>query len=355
MEKVKKYLLPIYRFLLFFLLTAFVVTCSFLTFFHFMDLDDALLRKNAIFTFLNVLFLSFLLCVIDAVRRKFTVDRPVKRITNSLKKIKNGNFDEKIKPVPFDYGRFNPIIDDINLLTTELSGVETLRTDFISNVSHELKTPLSVIKNYALMLSNLDLTEEERTQYTSSISNAAERLSDLITNILRLNKLENQQIYPDIVSFNLSEQLCECMLSFEAQWDKKKLNISADIDDNVYVEGDKELLAVVWNNLLSNAVKFTDEGGDISLSLKVDNDKCIVEVSDNGCGISKETGAHIFEKFYQGDTSHAIQGNGLGLALVKRVIDITNSEIYVQSEEGKGSIFTVVLPNIEIKQGDTVI
>lgn len=343
MEKVKKYLLPIYRFFLFFLLTAFVVTCSFLTFLRSVNLDVGLIRKNAVVTFLNLLFLSLLLCIIDAVRRKFTVDRPVKRITNSLKKIKNGDFNEKIKPVPFDYGKFNPIIEDINLLTTELLGVETLRTDFISNVSHELKTPLSVIKNYASMLSSPNLTKEERAQYTSSISNAAERLSDLITNILRLNKLENQQIYPNIISFNLSEQLCECMLGFEAQWDKKKLNISADIDEEVYIEGDKELLSIVWNNLISNAVKFTDEGGEISVSLKCDDDNCIVQVTDNGCGINKETGSHIFEKFYQGDTSHAVQGNGLGLALVKRVIDITNSEIYVQSEEGKGSTFTVKL------------
>lgn len=344
MEKYKKYLFSVYRFFIFFLLIAFVVTCSFLIFLRFMDLDVQLLRRNAVATFLNVLFLSLVFCVIDSVRRKLTVEKPVKRITRSLKQIKSGDYTEKIKPVPaLIGGQFNPIIEDINLFTEELSGVETLRTDFISNVSHELKTPLSVIQNYATMLQSPDLPEDKREEYASAIFSAAGRLSDLITNILKLNKLENQQIFPDISRFDLGEQLCECLLGFENVWESKELDIQADIDEDVYINGDRELLSLVWNNLFSNAIKFTEPGGKISVSLKKDDEGCTVKVADTGCGISREAGAHIFEKFYQADSSHATQGNGLGLALVKRVIDIVGGEISVESEINKGSTFTVRL------------
>lgn len=324
---------------------AFVVTCSFLLFLRFMDLDVETLRRNALITFINILFLSLIFCAVDSLRRKLTVEIPVNRITKSLKKITNGDFDEKIKPVAsaFDSSRFNPIIEDINLLTTELSGVDTLRNDFIANVSHELKTPLSVIQNYATMLQSPALTEEERIKYSKSIYNASHRLSDLITNILKLNKLENQQIYQQKQEFNLSEQLCECLLNFESEWEKKELQIETDIQDGVVFNGDSELMLLVWNNLISNAVKFTEKGGKISVSLKDSDGAVTIKVADTGCGMNRETGAHIFEKFYQGDTSHSSQGNGLGLALVKRVIDITGGEICVESEVGKGSTFTVKL------------
>jgi signal transduction histidine kinase len=165
----------------------------------------------------------------------------------------------------------------------------------------------------------------------------------MISNILKLNKLENQTIYPASVTFDLGEQLCECLVGLEDVWDKKGLEIDADVDENVRVKADPELLTLVWNNLFSNAIKFTDEGGKISLSMKSENGMAVVKISDTGCGISPEVGKHMFEKFYQGDTSHASKGNGLGLALVKRVIDITGGDISVSSEVGKGSTFTVML------------
>lgn len=346
MRKSMKVFTVVYRFFLFFILIAFVVTCSFLIFLRSVNLDVELLRKNALATFINIFLLSLILCIIDAVRRKLTVDIPVNRITKSLKKITNGNFNERIKPVntPLN-SHFNPIINSINLMTAELSNVETLRTDFISNVSHELKTPLAVMQNYAAMMQSPSLSEAERIEYAKAMSVASQRLSALITNILKLNKLENQQIFPESERYNLSEQLCQCLLNFENIWESKKLEIETDIDENVFVNADEELLSLVWNNLFSNAVKFTDNGGKISVSLKRNSEKCVVKVSDTGCGMSRETGAHIFEKFYQGDTSHAAQGNGLGLALVKRVIDILGGEIMVESEIGKGSIFTIVLRN----------
>lgn len=333
------------RFITFFAIIAFVVTCSFLLFLRSVELDRELLEKNAKATLLNIIFLTFIFFVIDSIRRKLTVEQHVKKIINGLDQITKGDFSVRIAPVKeaANANGFDIIINQINKMTEELGGVETLRTDFIANVSHELKTPLAAINNYGTLLQSPDLTEENRIQYAKSVTDASRSLANLITNILKLNKLENQQIYPESKSYNLSEQLCECLLSFEDAWERKNLEIDTDIEEDVIINADAEMLSLVWNNLFSNAVKFTDTNGKIFVSLKKENDCAKVTVSDTGCGMSPETGRHIFEKFYQGDASHAAKGNGLGLALVKRVIDITNCEISVQSEVGKGSTFTVKL------------
>ena len=226
-------------------------------------------------------------------------------------------------------------------MTAELQGTETLRTDFIANVSHELKTPLAVMGNYATMLQQPGISEEDRLEYAKAISHSSRRLAALITNILKLNKLENQQIFPKHEEYDLSGQICESLLQFEDAWEAKDLNIETEIEDEVSICSDAELLSLVWNNLISNAVKFTPHGGTIGVALKAEENAVLVSVCDTGCGIDPETGKHIFEKFYQGDTSHAMQGNGLGLALVKRVMDILNGEITVRSTPGQGSTFTV--------------
>jgi signal transduction histidine kinase len=195
--------------------------------------------------------------------------------------------------------------------------------------------------NYATMLRQPGISEEEREEYARAISQSSRRLAALITNILKLNKLENQQIFPQHAEYDLGEQLCQCLLGFEDAWERKNLGIETEIEDDVRIRSDGELLSLVWNNLISNAVKFTPEGGTIGISLKTQGDLVVVSVSDTGCGIRPEVGQHIFEKFYQGDTSHSTQGNGLGLALVKRVVDILQGEISVQSVYGQGSTFTV--------------
>jgi signal transduction histidine kinase len=273
------------------------------------------------------------------------VDRPVKKIATAAEKMMQGDLSvriEKSQSIDPNDG-YNIVIDYFNKMAEELSGMETLRTDFVANVSHELKTPLAVIQNYGTMLQNPSLTQQERVEYAKTITDAARDLANMVSNILKLNKLENQNIYPDTVSYDVGEQLCECVVAFEDVWEKKGIELEADIDENIMVTADPELLTLVWNNLLSNAIKFTDDGGQITVSLKSQNDKAVISISDTGCGISQEVGKHIFEKFYQGDTSHAVKGNGLGLALVKRVIDITGGDISVSSEVGKGSTFTVTL------------
>ena len=333
----------------FFLLVAFVVSCSTILFVKTLADNMGLVftRENmtdaAKMTFWNVLLIAFVSATIDYWRRRQMVDKPVKQIMEALDQVMQGDFSVRIAPVKEFAGEtgFNEIITAINKMTAELQGTETLRTDFIANVSHELKTPLAVMGNYATMLQRPGITEEETNEYAKAISEAARRLAALITNILKLNKLENQQIFPQPTEFDLGEQLCQCLLQFEDAWDAKNLEIETDIEDDVHIKSDPELLSLVWNNLISNAVKFTPEGGTIGVSLKTDGNLVTVSVSDTGCGINPETGKHIFEKFYQGDTSHATQGNGLGLALVKRVVDILQGEISVQSTPRKGSTFSV--------------
>lgn len=339
----------LYNYCMFFLLVAFLVSCSTMLFVSTLrdTLNLQLTSENvnvaAKLTFGNVIFLSVLFTLIDAVRRKITTERITKHIAEAAQKVVQGDFSVRIAPVS-NLGadeNFNEIIRCFNTMTEELGSVETLRTDFIANVSHEMKTPLAVMQNYGTLLQMPDLPKEKRMEYAKGITEGSRRLADMMTNILKLNKLEKQQIYPKTEEYDLGEQLCECLLQFENIWEEKNIEIETEIAEDVKVNTDGELLSLVWNNLFSNAFKFTPEGGRVSLVLETTKHHAIVKVKDTGCGMSPEVGAHIFEKFYQGDTSHATQGNGLGLALVKRVVDILQGEISVESALGKGSTFVV--------------
>lgn len=339
----------LYNYCMFFLLVAFLVSCSTMLFVSTLrdTLNLQLTSENldvaAKLTFGNVIFLSVLFTLIDAVRRKITTERITKHIAEAAQKVVQGDFNVRIAPVS-NFGadeNFNEIIQCFNTMTEELGSVETLRTDFIANVSHEMKTPLAVMQNYGTLLQMPDLPKEKRMEYAKSITEGSRRLADMMTNILKLSKLEKQQIYPRTEEYDLGEQLCECLLQYENIWEEKNIEIETEIAEDVKVNTDGELLSLVWNNLFSNAFKFTPEGGKVSLVLETTKHHAIVKVKDTGCGMSSEVGAHIFEKFYQGDTSHATQGNGLGLALVKRVVDILQGEISVESALGKGSTFVV--------------
>lgn len=350
-ERLQRVLFALRRYFVFFLAMCFIITCCMILFLNTMsaitglELQRDQIKPAAELTFFNIMLLSLICALIDAVRRRIMVDRPVRRIVRAAEKIMQGDLSvriEKVRSIDPDDG-FNTVIDYFNRMTEELSGMETLRTDFIANVSHELKTPLAVMQNYGTLLQSPGLCEEKRMEYAKAITDAAHSLANMVSNILRLNKLENQSIYPAVQTYDLGEQLCECLLSFENIWEEKQLEIRTQIQENVQITADPELLSLVWNNLFSNAIKFTQPGGEVSLTLEADQDTATINVSDTGCGISQEVGNHIFEKFYQGDTSHATKGNGLGLALVKRVVDITGGDIGVTSKVGKGSTFTVKL------------
>lgn len=347
----KKILKSIGSYFAFFAMVAFLVTCSTMLFATMLSrslnvtLDGENLNEAAKLTFLNVILLSILFTVIDTIRRKLTIERAAKQIKEAASRLVKGDFSARVEPIKsiFVDDNLKEISKCFNKMAEELSGVETIRTDFISNVSHEMKTPLSVMQNYATLLQSPDLPEKKRIEYAKSIAQGSKKLADMMTNILKLNRLENQKIYPKTSRYNLGEQLCECIINYETVWEQKNIELEADIAEEIYVDGDEELLTLVWNNLLSNAFKFTDEGGKVTVILEADEEHVIVKIKDTGCGISSDVGARIFEKFYQADTARATAGNGLGLALVKRVIDILKGDIEVSSVVGEGTTFTVKL------------
>lgn len=279
-------------------------------------------------------------------KMKKTYDIPMRQLAEATKKVAHGDFSVFVPPTHTadkqDY--LDLMILDFNKMVEELGSIETLKTDFFSNVSHEIKTPLSIIQNHAELLNKENIPEEQRKEYTETILLATHRLSNLITNMLKLSKLEKQAITPMVEQYDVCRQLCECALQFENMWERKEIEFLADIEEQATILADKELLALVWNNLLSNAVKFTEPGGTITLYQSSTEKEIIVQVEDSGCGMSEETLGHIFDKFYQGDTSHATEGNGLGLSIALRVLELSGFTISANSVMGKGTTFKVQIP-----------
>lgn len=330
----------------FFLLIAGTVTVAMLLFGYVNEKSGGDRTVIAISMFLVILFLSIICTLGDVIRRRIMVDRPVEKILNATEKITAGDFSVRLE-LGHEYGEYDEydvIMENLNTMAAELQKSEILKKDFVSNVSHEMKTPLTVIRSYAQLLQT-ETDEEKRKKYAETLASAATRLSGLVTDILQLNKLENQRIIPEKKRFRLDESLAECIIGFEEIMESKDIELSCDMEE-VEIFSSQSYLEIVWNNLLSNAVKFTEEGGMVEVKLKKQGKNVLITVRDTGCGISPETGARLFDKFYQGDTSHAKEGNGLGLALVKKVIDILGGEISVKSEIGKGSTFSVQLKNV---------
>lgn len=281
-------------------------------------------------------------------RRKMrsTYEEPLHKMAEATRSVSEGDFSVYVPTIhtadKLDY--LDVMILDFNKMVEELGSIETLKTDFVSNVSHEMKTPIAIIKNYAELLSADRVEDGQRKEYAKSVETAATRLSELISNILKLNRLENQKIMPEMEEYDICRQLCECILQFEDAWDEKEIELETEIEDTAMVRADESLMELVWNNLIGNAIKFTEPGGSVAVRQTSEENRIRISVSDTGCGMSRESMKHIFDKFYQGDTSHAREGNGLGLALVKRVLELMDGEIQVVSEERRGSTFTVTLP-----------
>ncbi len=318
-------------------------------------LMDTLGWNNTAQTILPIVYWSIIaasLTVFTRSRIQKTYDIPVQRLADAARQVAKGDFSIYVPTMHTvenkDY--FDHLIDDFNKMVAELGSMETLKTDFFANVSHEFKTPLAGIQNNAMLLQQKNLTEEKRQEYTAAIIQSTRRLSDLISNMLKLNKLEEQTIVPYTEPYDLCAQLCQCVIQFDGMLEKKNIEFEADLEDEVIIASDENLLELVWNNLLSNAVKFTPEGGSIVLRQRTVADGIEVSVSDTGCGMDKDTQKRIFEKFYQGDTSHATEGNGLGLALALRILHLLDCTITVQSEPGKGSVFTVHIPRTMITE-----
>ncbi len=327
----------------FFILIAFIMQIAILCY-DYITKKTSNLSLIALLILIEIIILSTICTVFDWVRRKIMVDKPTKKILQATEKIAQGDFNTKLQ-ITHEYGKYNEydlIMENLNKMATELQKNEVLKTDFISNVSHEIKTPLAVIQNYATLLQDDTLSGEKRREYAKTLINASKRITDLITNVLRLNKLEHQEIQEKHEVFSLTEALADSVVEFETLIENKNLTLDCDFDD-VFIFSSKTLLEIAWNNLISNAIKFSSEGGKISISLKRKQKNVEISVSDTGCGMTSEVGAKIFEKFYQGDASRSTEGNGLGLTLVKKVIDILGGEISVQSEINKGSTFKISL------------
>lgn len=271
--------------------------------------------------------------------------RPVQNIGDAFSELSQGNFDVKISEDE-KIIEIREMAKRFNAMTYDLSHIETLRNDFVANVSHEFKTPIAAIEGYATLLQNPNLSSEKHDRYIEKILENSRRLSNLSGNILMLSKLDNRETVPDKTEYRLDEQIRKCILMLENKWSEKNIEFDMDLP-RVYLYGSQSLLEQVWLNILDNAIKHSPSGGTITVSL-TDADAVTVTISDRGDGMSEEVQKHIFEKFYQGDTSRKSDGNGLGLALVKRIIDLCNGEISVKSTVGDGAQFSVKLPKKDI-------
>lgn len=296
---------------------------------------------NGFLSFILLLLISvFIGTSITALLSKWMV-KPVRNLIKATEEVAKGNFSVTAE------GGYIPELENLaasfNKMAAELSGIEMLRVDFINNFSHEFKTPIVSIKGFAKLLKEDNLTQEEVNEYLDIIIHESQRLSDLSTNVLNLSKIENTEIISEKEIYALDEQVRRALLILEPKWSAKELSVAVDLDCiNIY--NNAPLIQQIWLNLMDNAIKFTDNGGTLQISLKRIHSSVQFRIKDNGQGMDDETMKHIYDKFYQGDTSHTGKGNGLGLTLVHRIVTLCNGHIEVNSSPGKGSIFTVFLP-----------
>lgn len=274
------------------------------------------------------------------------VINPLRRLIDATEEIKKGNYDVRVAEQT-TIGELNNLMQSFNNMAGELGSTELFRNDFINNFSHEFKTPIVSIRGFARQLQKDNslhfLTDEQRKEYTDIIVDESDRLARLSSNILLLTKFENQQIVTDKTEFYLDEQIRRTVLILEKQWSTKNIEPVLELEEIKYTFNE-EMLSQVWLNLIGNAVKFSPESGEIFIRCKRKENRIVVDVTDSGDGMDEATMHKIFDKFYQSDTSHKSEGNGLGLSIVKRIIELADGEISVKSELGKGSTFRVCLP-----------
>ena len=267
---------------------------------------------------------------------------PVKNLRQAMDKVANGDFTIQLDTDKSSSGEIKELYAGFNLMTNELKATEILQTDFISNVSHEFKTPINAIEGYSTLLQGCENLDDDQKEYVEKILFNTGRLSSLVSNILLLSKIENQSIQAKREVFSLDEQIRETIVALETAWAPKNIELDVELDSVKY-NGNEIMMRHIWSNLISNAIKFTPENSTVSIRLQNQKDKFIFSVTDQGEGLSDEAQKHLFDKFYQADTSHKSEGNGLGLALVKQIIDIDGGDITAENVNGGGCRFTVTL------------
>lgn len=270
--------------------------------------------------------------------------KPIRNLIESMDQLASGNFHTRINvgSIMRRYPAFVGVADSFNKMAGELENTELLRSDFVNNFSHEFKTPIVSIAGFAKLLRRGNLTEQQRQEYLSIIEEESMRLSYMATNVLNMTKVENQTILADVREYNLSEQIRSCMLILESKWVKKDLDLQLEFDEHM-IRADEELMKQVWINLLDNAIKFAPNGNTVQILIEEKQSKLTVSVRNTGSQIKAEHQVKIFHKFYQADESHSTQGNGVGLAIVKRITQLHGGDVRVRSKDNE-TVFLVELP-----------
>lgn len=302
-------------------------------------------KENIYSVIFFIITITMIVCIIiGSVITVFTSKgllKPLRSLNAATTMVARGNFNVSVSESKDP--EFATLVNNFNKMTAELSGIETLRGDFISNVSHEFKTPLSSIQGFAKLLQDETLSPQERREYTQIIISETGRLSKLTSDILKLSKLENQNTIVNKKRFSLDEQIRKILLVLEPEWTKKNVELDIELDD-VFYFGNEELMAQIWQNVINNAIKFTPENGHIGVRLFRTETNISIKISDDGPQIPPEIANHIFDKFYQGDNSRKTEGNGLGLALVRRIVDLCGGKISVENLYEGGVCFNIELP-----------
>ena len=334
----KRFLYNLISYIVFLITVTVVVSIGILIFSKVKDFETSIL---AIFVLLYILFTALIFFIIDYIRRNIIIQKPLNDILDATNLISKGEFDIKLKPRHNynNYDELDKIMININKMAIGLRNDEILKKDFISNFSHEIKTPIAIMNGYINLLKRNEMSKEERDEYIDKLYNSSINLSNLISNILKLNKLENSEI--ELNDVNLSNVLENVIISYDELINNKKINLDIDMDDRLIKYTNESFIQLIFSNLISNAIKFSKDEGIVEIKLKNKNDYIEFIVKDNGIGMSKDTIIHIFNRFYQGDTSHKTEGNGLGLSMVKKAIDRLGYKISIESEEEKGSTFIV--------------
>lgn len=323
------------------LLVSFVVAAGVLFVLVHAGLLPLVTENNLLVLLVFMLFVSLVVGTVMASLGGTFMIRPLRSLIDATKQVSAGNFEVQVEPAgPFELQR---LTESFNDMTRELGSVETLRNDFVSDISHEFKTPVVSIRGFAKLLKKKNLPEEKRDEYLDIILAESDRLAQLSANVLLLSKLDSSARLPDTAPYALDEQLRRAVMMMEPQITGKNIELEVDLAP-VQIDASEEMLQHVWLNLLSNAVKFTPAGGRIAVGLREREDRVSVSVSDTGAGMDEEVKAHLFDKFYQGDPSRATAGNGLGLSLAQRIVYVSGGAITVGSEPGRGSTFVVELP-----------
>ncbi|MDR4165790.1 sensor histidine kinase [Bacillus cereus] len=346
MLKVTGAIIALFSFLTIIWSTAFYVSSSIL--------DALAIHLSPFVTYLISDILSFifmiLLWILIAVLMRPKREAMIWTIIEPIQKIAKGDFSVKIRNEEKYDGEIGVLVKSINDMTDELNAMEKMRQEFVSNVSHEIQSPLTSIKGFARALQDNNLSEEKREHYLTIIETETTRLSKLSQNLLKLTLLESEEYTPERVTYRLDQQLKQIVLNSEPLWAEKEIELELNLE-KVHITADQESMSQVWINLIHNSIKFTPSGGTITIQLKEYEKVVEVRIRDSGIGISKEQKQHIFERFYKADSSRnrAYGGSGLGLAIVKKVLELHQGEIKVESEEGSGTEFIVRIPNHEEK------